>query len=221
MENINDIIRTVPLVLSDNLEENHILGYHYLPYSTGFEIECDIKTTCNKDAFTSIKNIMEVDVNNYEQRFRIPNGLDGLKCLFEISVLLKEHALINNGSGIHYHIDFTDYYDSLSNSIIYRNKDWILKELDTWDYKGTYNTRDIRFTSSHNWVRFQADFKTMEVRIGEMTFDYGMLFKRITHCNDIARRLKEQLIEVEEPKEVYKPYDFNEEELLKQRIIKL
>ena len=218
--NGNDIIKITPTILDDNLE-SRILGYHYLPYSTGFEIECNMKPGYRTDVFTNIPNIMEADVNGYEQRFRIPEGLEGLKCLFEISVNLKEQALFNPDSGIHYHIDFTDVYKYFNKEFVAKHKEWILNELDSWNYQGTYNKRNIEFSLSHNWVRFQETFKTMEFRLGEMTFDYELLFKRITHANAIVRQLKEELIETVEDDDQFGDYDFNEKDVLNTRIIKI
>ena len=218
--NGNDIIKITPTILDDSLE-SRILGYHYLPYSTGFEIECNMKPGYRTDVFTSIPNIMEADVNEYEQRFRIPEGLEGLKCLFEISSNLKEQALFNPDSGIHYHIDCTDVYKYFNKEFVAKHKEWILNELDSWNYQGTYNKRNIEFSLSHNWVRFQETFKTMEFRLGEMTFDYELLFKRITHANAIVRRLKEELIETVEDDDQFSDYDFNEKDVLNTRIIKI
>ena len=218
--NGNDIIKITPTILDDSLE-SRILGYHYLPYSTGFEIECNMKPGYRTDVFTNIPNIMEADVNEYEQRFRIPEGLEGLKCLFEISANLKEQALFNPDSGIHYHIDCTDVYKYFNKEFVAKHKEWILNELDSWNYQGTYNKRNIEFSFSHNWVRFQETFKTMEFRLGEMTFDYELLFKRITHANAIVRRLKEELIETVEDDDQFGDYAFNEKDVLNTRIIKI
>lgn len=218
--NGNDIIKITPTILDDSLE-SRILGYHYLPYSTGFEIECNMKPGYRADVFTNIPNIMEADVNGYEQRFRIPEGLEGLKCLFEISSNLKEQALFNPDSGIHYHIDCTDVYKYFTTEFVAKHKEWMLTELDSWNYQGKYNKRNIEFSFSHNWVRFQETFKTMEFRLGEMTFDYELLFKRITHANAIVRRLKEELIETVEDDDRFGDYDFNEKDVLNTRIIKI
>ena len=77
---------------------------------------------------------------------------------------------------------------------INNNSDYILTELDKWKYKGTYNPRKCVFSSSRNWVRFKDTLKTMEIRIGEMTFDYELLFERIRHCNEIVKTLKDKLL---------------------------
>jgi hypothetical protein len=162
-----------------------------LPYSTGFEIECDLKNGHTIEPFTTIDNIIEARGHHGEIRFRIPPGYKGLCCLYDISLLLPEHALLNYGSGIHYHIDATTWFENLDDEIVNVNKHWILNELDSWEYKGTYNSRDVKFARC--WVRLHGHYHTVEIRIGEMTFDYSLLFKRIVHANDIVRRFKKQV----------------------------
>ena len=61
----------------------------------------------------------------------------------------------------------------------------------------------------------------MEFRLGEMTFDYELLFKRITHANAIVKRLKEELIETVEDDDQFGDYAFNEKDVLNTRIIKI
>lgn len=170
-----------------------------LPYSTGFEIECSPKYNYQEQLYSkleyvkvmeSIENIVHVNCDSSEQRFRIPKGINGLICLQEISKNLIKYCELNPLSGIHYHIDFTDCYDDLNSKFISENSSWMLEELDSWNYKGTYNRRNCQFDTSHHWIRFQSSFKTMEIRIGEMTFDYQLLLKRILHANEIARKLK-------------------------------
>jgi hypothetical protein len=184
-----------------------------LPYSTGFEIECSPRSKYNRTeniahkdleyvkAFKSIENIIDVNCDSSEQRFRIPPGLKGLICLQEISKNLIKYCELNPQSGIHYHIDFTDLYEDLSSDFVKKNSVWILKELEEWNYRGSFNTKDCQFNTGTFWVRFQRDFKTMEIRIGEMTFDYKLLLKRILHANEIARKLKSILGTKEERKE--------------------
>ena len=191
---LEEIIKANPLLLNSEDPDVIKVGEFYLPYSTGFEIECDVKIGVSKEDFEHIPNLLDLQITAGEQRFRIEPGIVGLQSLRMISDTLIEKALLNNGSGIHYHIDCTDVYDDVILQDVTLNKDWILKELDTWDYRGTYNSRDISFTNSnHTWIRFQSGFKTMEFRLGEMTFRYKLLFKRITHANDIVRRFKASL----------------------------
>lgn len=181
----------------------------FLPYSTGFEIECDQRETFDESSFRKIPNILDVRCDSGEQRFRIPNGLNGILCLYNISNQLVINSKINNGSGIHYHINCSDIWDliyrhgvtqlnqfacqdSPSVFITDEDKENLLKELDAWKYKGTYNSR--RVDTSHSWIRINSEFKTMEIRIGEMTFNYQQLIKRIVHANSIIRTLKRKLL---------------------------
>lgn len=205
MEVINRLIEEgvyhSPLTLL-SINDNKVIEKinNYLPYSVGIEIECNIKNYENfkskvdfEEKFCSIPNIIHVDCDSGEQRFRIPNGFQGLICLYNISQQLKIYSELNLGSGIHYHIDMTDCYDLLNNQIINENSKYILDELSTWDYKGTYNSKICNFSTSHHWIRFQNNFKTAEIRIGEMTFDYEVLVKRIIHSNQIIKKLKNEI----------------------------
>ena len=215
-ENIDSLIKRVPLALElgDKIAEE--LGLFYLPYSTGFEIECcmqpDIPLSIFNDIPYLISNTSEAD----ELKFRIPQGLKGLHCLSHISLYLRKYALLNPNSGIHYHIDCTDVWDDFTEEFIKGKSEWILSELDTWEYKGTYNKRCCIFSSNRHWTRFKDTTKTMEFRIGEMTFDYELLFKRIVHCNEIVRTLKTELLIP-----VLARYNKDEKEIIKNRIIKI
>lgn len=181
-------------------------GNFYLPYSTGFEIECDKADEYDEFCFTSIPDIMDVNNGSGEQRYRIPSGIKGLICLYNISHQLKINSVFTE-SGIHYHVDCTDlaelkveerFYDEAKNRSLYDHKylykyeDLILEELDTWGYIGSYNKR--QFSSGGSWVRMNQPFNTVEFRIGEMTFEYQLLLKRIVHVNAIMRHIKNELI---------------------------
>lgn len=193
--NIDDIIKKIPISLNKDDRAVQELALFYLPYSTGFEIECYCKDNADFEMFKNIPDILEADVNTSgEQRFRIPNGIKGLQCLFNVSIALKKEALFNKESGIHYHIDCTDWFDNITSDFLADNSEYILTELDTWQYKGTYNKRKVVNEGGGVWVRSQRWFKTLEFRIGEMAFDYSTLFKRITHCNDIVRTLKNKAV---------------------------
>ena len=186
-ESIDSVISTVPSALDINDPDVIKAGNYYLPYSTGFEIECVNSELFNETDFINIPNIVEVKIDADEKRFRIPSGIHGLVCLEQISKLLYTHCLFTE-SGIHYHIDCTDMFTLITDKVIEDNKDWILKRLDFWEYKGTYNSRDMH--RNRCWVRVHNGYKTLEIRIGEMTFAYPKLFERITDANDIVRTFK-------------------------------
>jgi hypothetical protein len=185
---VEDIVYTNPSLLL-NFDQYEKLGLLYLPYSVGIEFECDQKSTYNLEVFKNISNIMAVDVDNAEQRYRIPNGINGLICLFDLSLKLKEYSLLNGG--IHFHVDFTDNPECITQENVDCHKEWILTELDSWEYGGTYNKRDIAI-NSRKWVRFNTygSKTTMEFRMMNQTFEYSMLAKRIIHGCNIARRFK-------------------------------
>ena len=194
-ELIEDAIYSNPLVLLTIQDEALIqIINDYLPYRIGIEIECPKSKDFNLSDFTSIPDIMEVNITSQEQRFRIPNGLVGLICLFTICEQLKINSELNLESGHHYHIDMTNGFDQLTSEHINTNADWMLKELDSWGYTGNYNERIIDFSMSHHWVRFQPSFKTAEFRIGNMTFDYSIIVKRLIHACQIIKRLKSPLV---------------------------
>ena len=191
-ELIKEGINSSPLTLIPFYSKNKDLINNVLPFSTGFEIECHQKPGFNDNFFKQIPDIMEVICDTSEQRFRIPNGLRGLICLYNISELLKQYSYFNPLSGIHYHIDCTDWYHQLEDTR-HEHKDKVLKELESWGYNSSYNSKDIGY--SHYWIRLNNQFKTAEFRIGEMTFDYPLLVKRIIHANAIM--LEWKLKEVE------------------------
>lgn len=192
--NIEEAIYQFPLSLK-TLKNDILINQinNFLPYSIGIEIECNQLKCFNISKFKSIANILDVNCDNNEQRFRIPSGIKGMICLFEICKNLQLYSELNLGSGIHYHVDMTKTYDLLDTNIIDNNSEWILNELDNWNYKGTYNKRVCEFNTNSNWVRFQSCFKTAEFRIGEMSFDYKVLIKRIIHISEIISKLNETI----------------------------
>ncbi len=174
-----------------NIKDDKIISLidKHLPYSVGFEIECDYGTDYNKRNFEIIPNIMEVRNDSSEQRYRVPSGLIGLICIDDICTQLKLNSSMNLDSGIHYHIDCSKYWEIINNhDYLQANREWILQELDTWEYKGKYNHRQVA-TCGHNWVRCNSEFKTLEFRCGEMSFDYSHLIKRIISASNIVTQL--------------------------------
>jgi len=213
---IEYLIKTNPFLLNSlniNIEK---VGIKYLPYSIGIEIECGKSEDFNIEDFTNISNILDIDIDSNEQRFRIPNGINGLYCLYLICDKLKKNSIINILSGIHYHVDFSEdfYFDSIVNdkSFLNINKEFILNELDKWNYKGSYNKREI--DNSHSWVRLNSEFKTFEFRIGEMSFDYEVLINRILHISLLCNILKNKY-------DVFNIYEYEKQENKEEEIKKI
>lgn len=191
---VKDAIRLCPLPLN-LLKEQSLIDYanSILPYDTGIEIECN--SPANKLVFErecrKISNIKNIEFTD-EFKCRIPSGIKGLICLWEVCELLKKHCTLNPQSGIHYHVDFTDIknwyafkYNILTDSNSYI---WILNSLKSWNYKGRYNEWIV--SNSKTAVRLHSGYNTIEFRIGEMTFDYPLIIKRIIHCQNISKKIK-------------------------------
>lgn len=187
---IRDMVNNHPLLLLTLKDEEEIMFVNFLlPFSIGIEIECNQKEDIfHLNNFNDIPNIMDVDCDRGEQRFRIPRGINGFLVLYHISEALKVFSELNPLSGIHYHVGVESNYPLLSSEQgIKENKNWILKELETWEYKGTYNTKGMG--AGAYWLRTsQSQFKTLEFRLGEMTFDYELLVKRILHLSEIVKK---------------------------------
>lgn len=169
-----------------------------LPYSVGIEVETEpnkgVDTTILADKFKKENPlVMYIHFDNYEQKIRIPTGLEGAKCLYNFCNYLFEYYSFNISSGIHYHIDFSEVEDFISEDEAKENASWMLNELDKWGYEGTYNKRRVCHDVKGAWINFRSWLKTMEIRIGNMTFDYATHITRILHAQEIAFRLKNTL----------------------------
>lgn len=195
---VRDSVKRCPLPLL-HLQDKKLLEYaeKMLPYSTGIEIECSSRFnsfTTNNIFKERIPELLEVDCCNNEMRFRIPKGIKGLIVLYKVSETLKDACLLNPKSGIHYHVDFTDVSKKDFVKIYNAHEgrfSWILKSLKSWNYTGRFNEWEI--CSTKKAVKFHSHYQTVEFRIGEMTFDYELLIKRIVHCQNICRSLKSSL----------------------------
>jgi len=198
---VKDCVRHNPLPLLAIKDEKLLkIAKSSLKYDTGIEIECSQGEEYLSKYFRNIPNILQVSNDSEEQRYRIPNGINGLVCLYTLCETLKKYSLLNPASGIHYHIDCTDMSENnweFLTAILYRQKslnklNWILNSLSSWNYKGTYNVWKV--STNKTVVRIHEEYKTIEFRIGEMSFDYEVLVKRIIHCQNIVHKLKQNLM---------------------------
>jgi len=197
-ELIQKYIYTNPIALlaiKDQESINYINSF--LPYSTGFEIECNTLSNYDYEKFKVIPDILDYgkynsnQVTSIEVRYRIPNGLVGLICLYNICQELHRNCSLS-ASSIHYHIDCTDIFDKIHNqNWINDNNNWIIERLKLWETAKEYNA-DCKVSLYRAWVRLAEEHKTIEFRIGEMTFDYNIIVKRIIDCNDIIKKVKEE-----------------------------
>lgn len=186
-----DLLLTNPYLLLNTINPETIdIINNVLPFSIGIEIECDNSENYNIKNFSKIPYLIAIDCDSSEKRFRIPNGLLGLICLYNICEELKYNCIYTE-SGIHFHVDCTEDFVALEQRVLQdEEKEYILKELDKWGYQWTYNTRDI--TYSHGWIRIQPNLQTLECRICEMTFDYTTLLKRIYHLSNVIQIVRKK-----------------------------
>lgn len=193
---LEDCVKSNPLSLLF-LQDEELIAYcnSFLPYSMGFEIECGSGDNHDFSKFKEIPDIIHADSvkNAHEHRFRIPNGIKGLLCLYNISNQLKLNLLLNPDSGIHYHVDCGEDPERIKKFILgsRSTQENMLSQLDYWGYKGTYNGREV--SSSRKWVRLHPFLPTLEFRIGEMTFDYEVLVKRMISACFIVKQVKDSL----------------------------
>lgn len=202
---IKELVKYNPLDLS-SIREPKLLEFanQFLPYSVGIEIEAEFKfdsrSQCQFDLFKFLpfSPILDVNVLTSETSVRVPEGIRGLCTIYKLCEFLKENYYFNPDSGIHYHIDFTQEFLHLFSSM-YKDKSKIKKiildSLESWNYTGRFNRKDVNFDGDKKyvWVNFRDQYSTLEVRIGEMTFDYETMIKRILHLQNISRLVKKIL----------------------------
>lgn len=193
---LRDCVFHNPLGLSCLPSKTRQLADWYLPRDTGIEFEVMAPESLD---FTMLSNevnalgLKDIAYSYKEQAFRICSGEEGMIQLYKLSHILKKHLLLNPGSGIHYHTSCPNIISKYSNLNLLTKKstsELFLKELDSWGYKGSYNMRGLDIMSKGSWINLRWDFNTVEYRIGEMTFDYDLLIKRIVHCHAITRKIE-------------------------------
>ena len=157
----------------------------------------------DSECFYTLKDIAKAHSFN-EHRIQIKSGLEGMISLYNILQDMRIHCAENAGSGLHYHTDLADPTLSkcpkgenrtpAASFIHYSGKcpsEKYLKMLDHWGYAEsgfTYNGRGFGTSNSGNapWVKYQDGFNTLEYRIGEMSFDYSLIIKRIINCHKVT-----------------------------------
>lgn len=196
-EMLKEMVYTTPLALTLITDQNKINFINKaLPYSTGFEVESYKGEYYKEENFKSIPDIMFFnysDSDGGEFRFRVPNGIVGIICIYNITEQLKQNCEINKGGSIHYHIDMTDCFHLINEKFVKENEEWMLEELETWGDDLSENGKHCRI-NIRGWVQFQTQFKTCEIRIGEIVFDYEIIIQRILHANKIVKKLKDKLL---------------------------
>lgn len=204
-----DYVFTNPLLL-DTITDDKILSIinNMMPREVGIEIECDFNTNhpniygyiSHERMFSGIKGLIEVHNDREEQRYRLSSGIIGMQALYEVCKRLHIYSKINNGSGIHYHIDFRDKWNDLMNKLDrihdgsggrYKSLQWMLDRVSHWRYKGNYNKPYV--STNKKAIRIHSGTHTIEFRTGEMTFDYELMIRRIISAQSVVKTLIHKL----------------------------
>ena len=193
IESIKEKLFASPLLLlRECLENSEVLELcnSFLPYSVGIEIEASLVPDFNKHLSKLDFYCLDKNIYPSEQTFRIPNGYKGLICLELFSLYLKKYQ-INTNSGNHYHIDCTDNYEKVFIAIK-SETEFVLGELDKWETGDKVNERKIVKNTKFSYCNLRTNFKTAEFRIGELTCEFPLLLKRISHLSYIIKTVRER-----------------------------
>lgn len=208
---VKEMIKSNPLPLHTLPPDLLKMANSYLPYSVGIEIECDMpdereslsafdQTRLDRELHEKLEKVPGVVsvACGSELRLRIKNGVEGMITLYNALEVVKKYCLLNPASGIHYHVDCTDIDRHGDGNIGWsdfsyfcenkKNANYILDCLRSWNYTGSFNQWMV--SNSKNAVRLHSTYRTMEYRIGEMSFDYSLIIQRMIHACNITRVMK-------------------------------
>lgn len=113
---------------------------------------------------------------------------------FDFLIECKRYCKISEFSGIHIHVDLSDYMTSSSNNsrckMIQR---YISKHLDEIVsifpvYKGSYNKRVVKIEGKGSYVNLSR-LNTMEVRIAPLSFEYCEIITWLSKLSAFRRKL--------------------------------
>lgn len=141
----------------------------------------------------------------HEQKFRVKPGINGLIGIDLACKFLQKYFIFNTLSGNHYHIDMSDcFFMEIENNeylFCYSPSKYkkltpnpviasVLESLSSWNYKGEFNAKGIQYNDKSWWATYRVGYKTLEIRIGEMTFDYSIMSKRAIQGCEIVKKIK-------------------------------
>lgn len=168
----------------------------------GIEIEAILKSNYTivdfHEAWNNANLVCSEDSDADEIRIRL-NFYDNSisRCLIDLYLgleIIKEYYKLNILSGIHYHVDcptiFLTPNIAYDSNIVSNQHEWVFKALSSWNYNEAKGG-NARYISILKWsqVRIHRVYKTLEYRIGEMTFDYSVILKRIVHITNITNKI--------------------------------
>jgi hypothetical protein len=200
-------VNTYPHALACLDNKLKSIADNMLPTTTGFEFETNAMTNAGyyevSERMKCIDGIKYVQNDNEEFRFTIPRGINGMVCLDKTLEIYKQLLFKNTGSGIHIHVFILPKYRNKLETYLnfLKNNEYdnfILRWLDKYKYRGSFNSREIgTSSSSHRWVRMNNNLTTLEFRIFEMTFEYEELIKIVLDLHNLMKEIYSVLEEIE------------------------
>ena len=148
----------------------------------------------NQDLHNSSSELTEhrISISGYRQAFG----------LYSILRDIKRHCRLNDGGGIHLHVDISMLNFERPDEL----KDFLTSKLDYvyelfGGYTGTYNKRGVAVECKDKWINIRRKYKSVEFRIGKCTFEYDEIMKWMIGCNSIVKEYC-NIKRIEIPKEL-------------------
>ncbi len=184
---VNEPTLMIPkLKMLGNTKHVHSILGKYLPFRVGIEFEWgpvdDILITAIANEFKYEFNYsISIDYSEARISFR---GFKYLPQLYKFLQILKQNVPFNTGSGIHIHIDTTNYGREfeLTNEFMHHFV------MDLAQYSGNYNRLGISYFKTTTFVI--TNKPSLEYRFFKMTYNYNELVKWIIMCSYINSCLK-------------------------------
>lgn len=155
-------------------------------------------------------------------------GFKQLVGFYNVLEAMKHSLFYCKGGGIHIHIDLTPFYYSDNNSKSWKADSYYVKlynilSTDAYlnrvykifgsKYAGTYNRRSCEIDSKGNWINIRPYFKTIEFRIGDLTFEYEELIDIVIQLQAL---IKEINYKINNKNKITKGYDITKYHKLNQ-----
>lgn len=131
-------------------------------------------------------------------------GFKQLVGFYNVLEAMKHSLFYCKGGGIHIHIDLTPFYYSDNNSNSWKVESYYIKlhnvlstnayldrvyKIFGSKYTGTYNRRSCEIDSKGNWINIRPYFKTIEFRIGDLTFEYEELIDIVIQLQALVKEI--------------------------------
>lgn len=165
---VKGLVYNYPLLLLQH-ENTNLEKYidTFLPYSFGLEIETKRIDTEVINFYSQLNKLSDEGYllsrsnlhGSSELRFRFPHGIKGFVGLYKVLELVQNYTYFNEGSGIHIHVDFTDFVINIHNLLEKFFKRYIIKQ-SLFKKALTSIPHDIPFSSRHRYQH--SDFTSME-----------------------------------------------------------